>query len=143
MRLNGIWVGVAALALAACGGASGGADAPDVETPPVIEEASEPSLLGEWVASDDALSTLTVSDATLSFGYDGESDGEEPYTIEQGCPTAPEAPFEDDTIVTRSEEGDTFCYAIDTLEADRLVLIYLPRGNVLEYVRQRGQYLVE
>lgn len=134
MRLNGIWVGVAALSLAACGGGEGGDN--DMATPQAADEASEPSLLGKWMASDDPLSTLTITETEISFAYEGNTDGYELYSIEQGCPTAPQAPFEDDTIVTAPDGGeDGFCYAIDTLEADRLVLIYLPRGNALEYVR--------
>ncbi|MEL7232067.1 MAG: hypothetical protein AAGJ85_06110, partial [Pseudomonadota bacterium] len=93
------------------------------------------SYIGTWISAEDDKSTMVITGSAISFAYKGESDGEEPYTIEQGCPSAPQAPFDGDTIVTRTDDGDVFCYAIDTLEAERLVLIYLPRGNALEFAR--------
>ena len=139
MRMNSIGAAMIALVLAAC---SGGDSPPPAETAPtqdtpVVEApiTTEPTLLGDWVSSEDPLSTFAITQTTLSFGYDGISDADEPYTIQQGCPSAPDAPFQGDTIVTQTAEGDEFCYAIDSVESDRLVLIYLPRGNALEFQR--------
>ncbi|MEM1036544.1 MAG: hypothetical protein AAGI14_07265 [Pseudomonadota bacterium] len=125
MRFHGIFLGIGMFALSACGG--------DSVRP---EETDQSAVyIGTWVSAEDDQSTMTITETTVSFAYQGDSDGDEPYTIEQGCPSAPQAPLDGDTIVTRPEGGDVFCYAIDTLEADRMVLIYLPRGNALEFVR--------
>ena len=118
------------LALSACGGEN-----TPYEDSDIVAVLIHPDPTGTWAAPDDPESTLTITSTTLSFAYQGDSDGEEPYAIEQGCPSAPQAPFDGPTFVTRPEGGDVFCYAIDTLEADRMVLIYLPRGNALEFVR--------
>ncbi|MEM1390416.1 MAG: hypothetical protein AAGG45_04985 [Pseudomonadota bacterium] len=120
-----IVLGISALALSACGG----------ENTPTEETEIDMRFIGTWTSTEDDQSAMTITETSVSFAYDGVSDGDEPYTVEQGCPSAPQVPFDGDTIVTRPDGGDVFCYAIDTREEDRLVLIYLPRGNTLEFVR--------
>jgi hypothetical protein len=120
-------IALASALLTACG-----SPAQDTSTPP--ETASSPIWYGNWISFDDPKSTLTISAETVTFGYDGTEREPEAYTVESGCPPFPDLPFEDDTIVTTSD-GDTFCYAIDSASETRLVLIYLPRGNALDYTR--------
>lgn len=128
---------VVGLVLSGCNGTApqeeASADTAQIETDQDNAEIA-PRWLGDWVGTDDPKSTLTITADTVAFVYDAAETEAGAYTIEQGCPSFPDLPFEDDTIVTGSGD-DSYCYAIDTAEPDRLVLIYLPRGNALEYRR--------
>lgn len=95
---------------------------------------SAPLWHGEWVSTEDWRATLQIEPETIQFGYDGTGIGTRYYSIEKGCPDHPELSFDGPTIVTTTV-GEKFCYAIDSASETRLVLIYVPRGNALEYTR--------
>ncbi len=128
LALAGVYI-----ALAACG------QNPETTQNTYIasKDIDTPLWQGTWRSADDPKSTLTIDSTSFAFGYDGVETERKSYKLDNECPTAPDLTIKDTIIVTETE-GFKLCYAIKTATSDRLVLIYLPQGNALEYGRENA-----
>ena len=93
------------------------------------------SLAGWWLSADDSASEIGFTDAvTMEEAYAGETLSVLDYFISDACPDS--APTGTPHLVTIDREtADQFCYEIIDYGGDSLALMYLPRGNILEYGR--------
>jgi hypothetical protein len=100
------------------------------------------AVAGTWRSLDDPKSVRVFApDGTAKDRYAGESLATGTWEIADACPDAsPEAgsatvgPL---LVVRYAEDPAPFCYGLGDIGADRLELIYLPRGNTLRYARVR------
>jgi uncharacterized membrane protein len=89
-------------------------------------------LQGSWSSLDDPKAGFTILGAELENAYDGQPGGREYLNMRGSCGTFEGSEY----LVRRDEEtGDTLCYSIENLGDSNLTLMYLPRGNLLEYRR--------
>ena len=93
------------------------------------------SLAGWWLSADDSASEIGFTDAvTMEEAYAGDTLSVLDYFISDACPDS--APTGAPHLVTIDREtADQFCYEIIDYGGDSLALMYLPRGNILEYGR--------
>ena len=105
--------------------ASGGFDPDDVSA----------SLAGWWLSADDSASEIGFTDAvTMEEAYAGDTMSVLDYFVSDACPDT--APTGTPHLVTIDREtADQYCYEIIEYGGDSLALMYLPRGNILEYGR--------
>ena len=105
----------------------------------VIKKINEAQFLGEWVSVDDSKYKVSHSeDGILEEYYDDElmnsgswSIAEMlPEKISEQYPNATEGPF-----LIKESDGETMFYIIESVTNTNLILIYLDRGNTLEFVR--------
>jgi hypothetical protein len=93
------------------------------------------AMQGDWVSAEDPLSTLQVRGSEETWVYDGEVGEQFIVTFAETCDDSA-APG---TFLTKrllqSADPMVLCYAVESLTPDRMVLMYLPRGNLLDYVR--------
>ena len=94
------------------------------------------AMQGDWVSTEDKSSTLSVTGSEETWLYDGAPSDLFIVNFTDFCDdaAAPGGP-----LLTKREmqsaDGMVLCYGIDSITPDRMSLIYLPRGNILEYVR--------
>ena len=105
--------------------ASGGFDPDDVSA----------TIAGWWVSADDANYEIGFVDAvTMEEYYAGADTGVRDYFISDACPDA--APTGTPHLVTVDRAtSEQFCYEVLDYGPEELVLMYLPRGNILEFWR--------
>lgn len=114
---------------------------PAVQEEPVFESAADEKLAlmqGTWYSTDDPKSYLEVKDDQLLMGYEGIESANDTYAVTIADQLPDDQPSNPDTqylILTQGE--DTMTYAIDSLTEDTLKLLYLPRGNFLNYTRKK------
>ena len=82
-------------------------------------------LKGTWVSTDDPLSSIVFENNIKADIYDGEQVFQGTFEL-----TGTDEPH---LVVEDGEE--TFEYAIMDVSEESLSLMYLPRGNILEFVR--------
>jgi hypothetical protein len=109
---------------------------------PKSPEYQQSQLSGLWKSTEDDQSTMRFSGAEYFDYYSGDAVDQGQISFPQTCAdSAPggNGPF----LVKTSSDGSEYCYAIDSLTADTLTLMYLPRGNILSYtiVTEEEQYL--
>lgn len=86
-------------------------------------------LIGKWQSTEDALAFKNIKDGgVFEEEYDGEVLSEGTWTVD-----GEDGRYE--LLVT--SDGEVFEYTIMTVNTDHLTLMYLPRGNVLDYTRVR------
>lgn len=93
-------------------------------------------MQGRWISTEDAQSKLDITGSLQSSGYGGEEPRQSLMTFPGACPDGGQT---DGTTLVVQELGtppeDALCYDILALSNDRMELMYLPRGNILSYVR--------
>lgn len=91
------------------------------------------TLQGGWVSVDDPQDRFDLRGMERQGWYGNRSTGSDRLSVGDTCDGADgPGPY----LVSRDQEsGDETCYAIETLSAESLVLMHLPRGNLLEYQR--------
>ncbi len=109
---------------------------------PASAEFQQSRLSGLWKSTEDDQSTMRFSGAAYFDYYSGDAVDQGQVSFPQSCAdSAPggEGPF----LVKTSKDGTEYCYTIDSLTADTLTLMYLPRGNILTYkiVTDEQQYM--
>ena len=102
--------------------------------PPSDDEAGIlAQLQGDWVSSEDTSARMRIDGTTRTLTYDGAEMEAEQIEVATECGGNDGAgPY----LSSREEtSGDVTCYAIETLGPSELVLMHLPRGNLLIYER--------
>lgn len=92
----------------------------------VVEDEAPPGIVGRWQAVDDEKSVVEFTDSEKTDYYDGEPLFVGNYQVD---------PIDRLTVVSDEAPEETFVYKVVEASADRLVLVYLDRGNTLEYRR--------
>ncbi|MAW94216.1 MULTISPECIES: hypothetical protein [unclassified Leeuwenhoekiella] len=109
---------------------------------PVFESAADEKLAlmqGTWYSTDDPKSYLEVNDEQLVMGYEGMDLDPKPYTMQITDQLPNREPSNSDTqYLILTQEGETMNYAIDDLTENDLKLLYLSRGNFLNYTRTKN-----
>jgi len=95
-------------------------------------------LQGKWISTDDTNSMIEFKDNSKIDYYSDEQLSEESFNLYQDWPVAENSQVNKngEYLIVGSSEAP-FEYAIADLSDEVLVLIYLPRGNTLEYERVR------
>lgn len=88
-------------------------------------------LQGHWYSVDDPNAQFTVLGAERDNTYDGAYAGREYLSVSGRCRDFDGGgPY----LYAREEEtGEDYCYVIDYVDHLELTLMYLPRGNILQY----------
>ncbi|NOX74804.1 MAG: DUF1036 domain-containing protein [Alphaproteobacteria bacterium] len=88
-------------------------------------------MQGYWYAVDDPNAQFNILGAERENQYDGQIMETEYLSIQESCNEFSGAgPY----LYARDEEiGEGLCYGIDSIGDFEMTLIYLPRGNFLEY----------
>jgi len=83
-------------------------------------------LTGTWQSIDDAKSVVRYTeDGTMADIYDGEELGSGTWSMKQG--------HRKSAMLTTMMNGEEYTYQIEELTESELIMIYMPRGNVLRY----------
>lgn len=100
-------------------------------------------LVGVWRSEEDSgftreyRGTGTVIDSHEGASGQFESMGTWRLFTAQDPITAPFELDNDATYIRHEMEGETFDFRIVSLTSDRLTLVYMDRGGILEFVRER------
>ncbi len=86
-------------------------------------------LQGTWVSQEDDLYVLEISEQNWKDIYDGEPSTATQFKLVNGCGQN----ASHDPNGSYLETEDEFCYSIDNVDEESLTLMYLPRGNKLEF----------
>lgn len=96
------------------------------------------SLVGDWRSIDDPKSVMRfTSDFRKWDEYDGDFEGEGEVSFTKECDDA-SVLVSGETLIQINDANspeDIYCYGIIDISNDSLVLMFLPRGNFLEYER--------
>ena len=94
------------------------------------------SLVGDWRSVDDPKSVMRfTSDFRKWDEYDGDFEGEGEVSFTKECDDA-SVLVSGETLIQINDANspeDIYCYGIINISDDSLVLMFLPRGNFLEY----------
>lgn len=96
------------------------------------------SIVGDWRSLDDPKSVMRItSDGKKWDEYDGDFEGEGDVSFTKQCDDYSVQPSGETVIQINDANSpeDIYCYGIVEITNDRLVLMFLPRGNFLEYER--------
>lgn len=91
-------------------------------------------LQGKWQSTEDSSSVIEIADNTWTDIYDGAKDTGMHVDVMTAC--LDQGGTQDNNgnhLQVGGEDG--FCYSVDQINDDTLVLMYLPRGNQLSYKR--------
>ena len=89
-------------------------------------------IVGEWVSVTDSKSVLSFDNSGLTMDiYASEQKAQGTWNVvnEVTSPTG--------LVLTKTEDSETYTYAVLAISMDELTLSYLPRGNTLKYRRQK------
>ena len=88
-------------------------------------------MQGYWYAVDDPNAQFNILGAERENQYDGQMMGLEFLSVQNWCDDSPgNGPF----LVARDPEtGEAFCYGIEHVGDFDMTLMFLPRGNFLEF----------
>lgn len=93
-------------------------------------------MQGRWISADDAQSVLDITGSLQTSRYGSDESRAGLMTFPGACPDGGQT---DGTTLVVQELGtppeDALCYDILSLTNDRMELMYLPRGNILTYLR--------
>lgn len=96
------------------------------------------SIVGDWRSTDDPKSVIRfTSDGKKWDEYDGDFEGEGDVSFTKECDD-PTVRVTGETLIQINDANspaDVYCYGIVNASSDSLVLMFLPRGNFLEYER--------
>lgn len=104
----------------------------DVETrPPTDNDRMLDQLQGYWYAVTDPADQFNFLGSERIGYYDGSYSGTDSISVQDQCDRfSAQGPY----LSRRDQEtGEIFCYQILYVDAFELQLMYLPRGNILEY----------
>jgi len=101
-------------------------------------EAKELNLLsklqGKWQSTEDNASIVEITDNTWTDIYDNERDVGMNFDIMTAC-LEQDGKVDENGSYLQVGGDDGFCYNVDDINNTHLVLMYLPRGNILTYNR--------
>lgn len=96
------------------------------------------SIVGDWRSIEDPKSVMRfTSDGKKWDEYDGDFEGEGDVSFTKQCDDY-SVPASGETVIQINDANspeDIYCYGIVEITNDRLVLMFLPGGNFLEYER--------
>lgn len=98
----------------------------NTETAPTLEA----RLQGNWVNLEDSLYTIIFKQDQYFSTYAGQLDPSTPFKVVDTCPGITE-PGEYIQLV--SPAGAEMCYSVIKLTEEELDLIYLEKGNTLQF----------
>ncbi|WP_246139418.1 DUF1036 domain-containing protein [Falsiphaeobacter marinintestinus] len=104
----------------------------DVDTRPWTDnDRMLDQLQGYWYAVTDSADQFNILGSERIGYYDGNYSGTDAISVQDWCDRfSGDGPY----LSSRDQEtGDIYCYQIWYVDALELQLMYLPRGNVLEY----------
>lgn len=90
-------------------------------------------MQGRWQSVEDPFSEIWISGSEKTGVYDGDTLSIEAITLRTWCED-----FSDGGLYLNLrdiETGETYCYTVENAETESLSLMYLPRGNFLDYRR--------
>lgn len=94
------------------------------------------AMQGKWVSVDDPQSVVQVEGLLWTDVYGGEAMGQSVMSYYTACSDGTEG---DGTVlelfVVGSQESDSLCYSVLTVDAQRMELSYMGRGNTLAFTR--------
>lgn len=88
-------------------------------------------MQGQWYAEDDPNAQFTILGSERQNTYGGAITGIDYLSVQEWC-----GGFEGDGsyLYAREEsEGESYCYAIESVGDFEMTLMFLPRGNLLKY----------
>lgn len=91
-------------------------------------------LQGKWQSTEDSSSVIEIAENTWTDIYDGAKDTGMHVDVMTAC--LDQGGTQDNNgnhLQVGGEDG--FCYSVDQINDDTLILMYLPRGNQLSYKR--------
>lgn len=94
------------------------------------------SIVGDWRSIEDPNSIMRItSDGKKWDEYDGDfvSEGDVSFTTQCDDPSVQSSDQSLLQINDTNSPSDVYCYSIIEASSSKLVLMYLPRGNFLEY----------
>ena len=101
----------------------------------------EQLLLGQWKSVTDPQFTLTITPTAYIENSPGAPPSTLKYVVTNTCrcdeAAAVKAPTKRLLVTFETSMADCYCYSIDRLDAKRLVLLYVGRGNKLEFERTK------
>ncbi|MBS1772217.1 MAG: hypothetical protein JST82_05110 [Bacteroidetes bacterium] len=89
-------------------------------------------LPGTWVSVDDPKSTLIITKDYYILCYAGNDNDTSKYTVSHKSCADSDNNTDEYYIFLEEEE---MCYGVEDVSKDNLSLVYLERGNMLEYRR--------
>ena len=114
---------------------------PVVQEEPAVESEAAKKLnlmQGTWYSTEDPKSYLEVKDDQLIMGYEGVASATNTYAVTIADQLPDDQPSNPDTqYLILTQGAETMTYAIDTLTKDDLKLLYLTRGNFLNFSRTK------
>lgn len=87
-------------------------------------------MQGYWYAVDDPADQFNILGAERIDYYDGNPGGSDYLSVQNHCDNFQEGFF---LYAREPESGEHYCYEVIEANEFKLVLMYLPRGNFLEY----------
>lgn len=90
---------------------------------------------GEWVSTDDPKAKVVVDGLIWRDVYDGEEVAQSIISFGDTCSDGASGGRLLELFETGSAEPVALCYSIVGIDAERMEMIYLPRGNALVYGR--------
>lgn len=93
-------------------------------------------LQGEWISADDPLSSIEFSASDKIDLYDDKELHRGTFTLSNIMLSDTNPKAVKLTLLTVQADDDIMTYTIISLSDTELVMQYLPRGNVLKYVRE-------
>lgn len=106
-----------------------------VEEDEVEETALLDKLQGKWQSTEDNASIIEINENIWTDIYDNEEDTGVHFDITTAC-LEQGGQIDENGGYLQVGGSDGFCYSIDQVDADNLVLMYLPRGSLLTYKRK-------
>lgn len=90
---------------------------------------------GEWVSTDDPKAKVVVDGLIWRDVYDGEDVAQSVISFGDSCSDGASGGRLLELFGIGSAEPVSLCYSIVGIDAERMEMIYLPRGNALVYGR--------
>jgi hypothetical protein len=91
-------------------------------------------LQGTWVSLDDEKYKVTIEEYEKIDFYDGEEMSREKFTLSKGDESGTK--MERDILLTAQAPEGEVDYSITEITDTSLMLLHLPRGNILRFTKQ-------
>lgn len=110
--------------------------APSEKTDPKADQIT--AMQGEWLSTDDAQSSVLVEGLIWTDLYDGQMMGQSVVFAGSGCADGSgEGVDTIELFVIGSADAGSLCYSVLSVDANRMELSYLARGNTLTFTRAK------
>lgn len=93
------------------------------------------AMQGTWISTEDPLSTLQITGSEETWLYEGQVTDIFIVNFADSCDDSAAPGTFITKRVMQSADPMLLCYAVESITEDRMEIMYLPRGNLLEYVR--------